>query len=81
MAEKTEGEELKEKLFHKKENGWADASEEDKSNIYNYCEGYMEFLNKSKTDREIVHNAMEMAKTKGFREINESCRKEIQKSF
>lgn len=71
MAEKTEGEELKEKLFNKKENGWDSATEEEKEAIYKYCDGYMEFLNKSKTEREIVANATEMAKAKGFRDINE----------
>ena len=71
MSEKTEGEKLKEQLFNKKENGWDSASEEEKNAIYQYCSGYMDFLNRSKTEREIVANATEMAKAKGFRDINE----------
>ena len=71
MAEKTEGEELKEKLFNQKKNGWESASEEDKRSIYEYCKGYMDFLNHSKTEREIIKNAMEMAKERGFRDIRE----------
>ena len=71
MSEKTQGEELKERLFNKKENGWESASESEKEAIYEYCDGYMNFLNKSKTEREIVANAKEMAKAKGFKDINE----------
>ena len=45
--------ELKERLFHKKENGWKSLDESSKQNIFNYSEGYMKFLNSSKTEREI----------------------------
>ena len=37
---KTQGEILKEQLFHKKENGWETISEERKNEIYEYCNGY-----------------------------------------
>jgi aspartyl aminopeptidase len=71
MAEKTEGEKLQERLFNQKENGWDDISEEEKEKIYNYCNGYIQFLSKSKTEREIVKNATQMAREKGFKELNE----------
>ena len=69
MAEKSQGEELREKLFNEKKNGWETASEEEKNNIFSYAEGYINFLNKSKTEREIVKNSVQMAKENGFKEI------------
>ena len=71
MSEKTAGEELKERLFNKKENGWECSSDEEKGEIYAYCEGYMNFLSRSKTEREIVKNATEIARNNGFKDINE----------
>ena len=71
MAEKTEGEKLKEKLFNEKKNGWDIVSEEEKAEIYKYSEGYIKFLNKSKTEREIVENSVRMAEEKGFKNIYE----------
>ena len=35
MSEKTQGEELKEKLFNDKKNGWESVSEEEGRNIFN----------------------------------------------
>ena len=48
---------LKEKLFNKKENGWKSVNEEEKQSIFNFSKGYMDFLNKSKTEREFVKKA------------------------
>ncbi|MGN1327120.1 MAG: aminopeptidase, partial [Clostridia bacterium] len=72
MAEKTQGEILKEKLFNSKKNGWETISQEEGQKIFQYCEGYMDFLNKSKTEREIVKNAKQIAQEHGFRDI-EQC--------
>lgn len=71
MSEKTQGEELKEKLFNDKKNGWESVSEEEGRNIFNYCNGYMKFLNEAKTEREIVKRATEIAKENGYKEISE----------
>ena len=71
MSEKTQGEELREKLFNCKKSGWETILQEEGSTIFQYCEGYIDFLNKSKTEREIVKNAEQMAKDKGFKSINE----------
>lgn len=71
MSEKTQGEELKEKLFNDKKNGWESVSEEEGRNIFNYCDGYMKFLNEAKTEREIVKRATEIAKENGYKEISE----------
>ena len=71
MSERTQGEELKEKLFNNKKNGWESVSEEEGRNIFNYCDGYMKFLNEAKTEREIVKRATEIAKGNGYKEISE----------
>ena len=67
----TYGEELKDKLFKKKVNGWFKISDELKKEIFEYSERYMEFLNNSKTEREIVKSSVEIAKANGFKDINE----------
>ena len=41
----TYGEELKEKLFSKKTNGWLKLSDELKKEIFDYNDNYMKFLN------------------------------------
>ena len=71
MSEKTQGEELKERLFNCKKSGWEKTSEDEGSKIFQYCNGYINFLNKSKTEREIVKNAVQMAKDSGFKPIEE----------
>ena len=71
MSEKTQGEELKERLFNTKKNGWQKTSDQEKEKIFNYCQGYMDFLNRSKTEREIVKNAEQMARERGYRDISE----------
>ena len=71
MSEKTQGEELKERLFNHKKNGWENVSEEEGRKIFEYSKGYMEFLSKSKTEREIVKNSVELAKKHGFKCICE----------
>lgn len=71
MTEKTEGEILKEKLFNKKENGWKSKNEEEKKKIFEYTEGYINFMNCSKTEREIIISSKQIADSNGFKEISE----------
>ena len=46
MSEKTQGEELKERLFDCKKNGWESTSEEEGRKIFRYCDGYIKWLEK-----------------------------------
>ena len=64
-------EELKEKLFKSSKTGWEDIDSEEKRDIYNFSNGYMEFLNKAKTEREFIAEAVKVAREKGFRDILE----------
>ena len=56
---------LKEKLFNQKKNGWEGLTEKQRNEIFNYCNGYMGYLNKGKTEREIVKTSKEMAEKAG----------------
>lgn len=65
-----DGNKLKEKLFNQKKNGWEGLTEKQRNEIFNYCNGYMGYLNKGKTEREIVKTSKEMAEKAGFKDIN-----------
>ena len=69
MTEKNEVDMLKEKLFNKKENGWNTVK--NKEPIFQYAEGYIQFMNKAKTEREIIKQSKKMAEDSGFKDINE----------
>ena len=62
-------EELKEKLFRKRKQGWTDASESEKEEIFKISEKYMEYLNKAKTEREFIKQAKKLADENGFKDI------------
>ena len=64
-------EELKAKLFRNAKTGWEGITKEDKENIFEYCKQYMQFLNNSKTEREIVKSSKELAEKNGFKSICE----------
>lgn len=64
-------EELKDKLFNKKENGWKDLNDEEKNKIFEFSDNYMRFLNVSKTEREFIKNARKLADENGYKDIME----------
>ena len=64
-------EELKEKLFSSKKNGWENLDDSVKTEIFNFCNGYMNFLNHAKTEREFVKEARRVANEHGFRDLIE----------
>ena len=63
-------ESLEDKLFNKKTCGWNSISQEEQQNIFSFCDNYMAFLNKAKTEREFVRAAIELAESRGFRNIS-----------
>jgi len=65
----SEFEKLKEELFNKKKNGWETITEEEKKNIYIFSEEYINYLNKSKTEREAVEFSKEILDKNGFEDI------------
>ena len=64
-------EELKEKLFSKKKVGWENMETRQKEEIFNFCKGYMDFLNKAKTEREFIKQSKIVAEENGFKNIAE----------
>ena len=65
------GEELKKKLFNVKRDGWEDANETERKEIFDISEKYMEFLNQAKTEREFIKKARELADKNGYKDIME----------
>ena len=65
------GEELKEKLFNQKENGWDSVDEVKKEEIFKLSKNYMDFLNQAKTEREFVKQARKLADARGYKDIIE----------
>lgn len=56
----------RDELFFTKKNAWDTLSEEDKAQLDTYCEGYKQFLDCAKTEREAVITAAQMAESAGF---------------
>ncbi len=65
------GENLKEKLFKKKESGWKNLNDSQKEEVFAVSKRYMDFLNVSKTEREFIKNARKLANEHGFKDIME----------
>ena len=62
---------LKNKLFRSAKSGWETVDEERRGKINKFCDEYMYFLNNSKTEREIIKSAKQMADENGFKNIDE----------
>lgn len=58
--------ELKKKLFAERKNGLLRISDEEYEKAQSYCEGYKEFINSAKTEREAVKVAVKLAEKQGF---------------
>lgn len=65
------GEELKQKLFNQKKNGWENLEPNQKEEIFNLSQKYMDFLNLAKTEREFIKKARKMADENGYKDIME----------
>ncbi len=61
--------ELRSKLFHEPKNGYDRISTQERIEIEEYCKGYMSYLDKSRTEREAVNEAIALAEAEGFVEF------------
>ena len=68
MSEKSLGKEMLEKLSYKKKNVYEEAGAEKIKAIYDYCEGYMKYLDDAKTEREAVVASIKLAESNGYTE-------------
>ena len=64
-------EELKEKLFNKKDNGWETLGSNQKEEDFDLSKKYMDFLNVAKTEREFIKHARKLANENGYKDIME----------
>ncbi len=71
MEEKSVAAALKEKLFRKPENGLKRVEEDVLEKSFSFAEGYKNFLNSSKTEREAVISAIDILKSAGFKEYKQ----------
>lgn len=69
MDKKSASEELKDMLFYKRKNGRLVADDEVLIKADEYSEGYKQFLDMAKTEREAAKAAISMAEAKGFSEF------------
>ena len=65
--ELTRGKQLRQALQYKKKNGYDCLREGELEAIDTYCEGYKQFLDAGKTERECVDRTIAMAQAAGFR--------------
>ncbi|MHC6202730.1 aminopeptidase [Breznakiellaceae bacterium SP9] len=63
---KTPGQQLAEKLLFEIKNCWETATDEETKEIQAFAGAYKEFLNKGKTEREIVHECVQTLNAQGF---------------
>lgn len=69
---KTQGELLKEKLFSSKKNGILKLGADELKLADSFCEGYKDYLDHAKTEREAVDAAVTIALNNGFSEYDPS---------
>lgn len=74
MCEKTEAQELKEKLFLKREHCSLVMSDEEIKKCDAFCEGYKDFMSKAKMEREAVEYAVSEAEKRGFVPFNKKTK-------
>ncbi len=66
MAEKTQAEVLREELGYKPQNTYRVMSEDEQHAATAYCQAYKAFLDRAKTEREAVNEAIRLATANGF---------------
>ena len=60
---------LRSKLFHEPKNGYDLIDTQERLAVEDYCKGYMSYLDKSRTEREAVNEAIKLAEAEGFVEF------------
>ena len=62
-------EEMREKLFYNRKNGYDRIDTRERIVLEDYCREYMDYLNRARTEREAVDLAIELAEEAGFTEF------------
>ena len=66
---KTKKSKLEEKLSMKEESAWVKTDAKKQKEIFKFCEGYANFINKSKTEREAVIEIIKFVERNGFKSL------------
>jgi aspartyl aminopeptidase len=61
---------MKEDLLRKDRNCWYEIGEDEKGEIYKFCDDYIDFLSECKTERECVEYMEELARENGFKPLD-----------
>lgn len=56
-------------------NLWRKQTKDGTNKIFNFCDGYKDFISKNKTERECLDTTVSVAKEKGFKSIDEFIKK------
>lgn len=54
-----------------RENAWKKYTEEEKKELFAFCEDYKDFISKCKTERECVNETIKIATSYGYRDLND----------
>ena len=73
MEENQQVKEWKKKLFYQPEHGRKAVSEEELAAADRFCEGYKAYLNRAKTEREAVKEAIRLAEAAGFKPFEKNA--------
>lgn len=57
---------MRKELFYEQKNGYDLIDTQERMTLEDYCRSYMDFLNTSRTEREAVKNAIDLAEKEGF---------------
>ncbi len=69
--ENLDGQKLKEALCNCKKTGWEGMSEEKRTAVFKFADEYMNYLNSSKTEKEIVKTSKDILMKNGFVDMKE----------
>ena len=69
--EKSEGQKLQAKLFDERKSGWENLDSNKKTDILDFNNDYIDFLNKCKTERECATFTEELLIQNGFEQIDQ----------
>ncbi|MBZ4645802.1 MAG: aspartyl aminopeptidase [Clostridia bacterium] len=79
--EKSQGQKIFDELKYEVKNGWEAVSANENKTILDFSEEYKKFLDKGKTERECIQEAVRLAREKGFTALDEiiKTKKELKK--
>lgn len=69
---------MENKKKNESKNAWSKYDSTQVKKIFEFCEGYKNFISKCKTERECVKEVIRLAKAKGYRDIEEIIREKKQ---